>query len=299
MALTAELEDLIKELEAVDPAGAKEQRALLERYPTLQKTTQEQRLRQSDYSKKQEELTEKRKGYDEHEAWFKEAKPAFDARTKERDDALAENTKLKTEQDKKIKEAVAAATAAAGGDPSNPMTADKITEAVIAKLGEQIVSPAKLAELVSAEAKKQTDEARKQFFGETVPQSLKFQSEFTDAQLRFFKETGDILDREKFAKFITERNYTSPEKAFEEFMKPERQKKEIDKLAEERYQALLKERSMEGVPGSSGPPTPPGPMQIRLHKKDPNDALFSGRGDLGDNSAAAAAAAELNAEGKK
>lgn len=298
MALTAELEDLIKELEAVDPAGAKEQRALLEKFPTLQKTTQEQRLRQSDYSKKQEELTEKRKGYDEHEDWFKTAKPAFDTMKTERDNAITENTKLKTEQDKKIKEAVAAATSAAGGDPNNPMTADKITEAVIAKLGDG-ASAAKIAEVVAAEVKKFGETQSKVFFEQTFPKATKWSAEYTNAQLLYFKETGDVLDNEKFAKFMADNKIESPTKGLEDFMKPERQKKEIDKLAEERYQALVKERSQEGVPGSSGPPTPPGPMQIRLHRKDPNDALFSGKGDLGDNSAAAAAAAELNAEGKK
>lgn len=298
MALTQELEDLLKEVEAVDPAGAKEQRAILEKFPALQKVTQEQRLRQSDYSKKQEELTEKRKGYEEHENWFKEAKPAFDLRTKERDDALAENAKLKTEQDKKIKEAVAAATAAAGGDPNNAMTAEKITEAVIAKLGDG-ASSTKIAEVVAAEVKKFGETQSKVFFEQTFPKATKWSAEYTNAQLLYFKETNDVLDNEKFAKFMADHKIESPAKALEEFMKPERETKRIEKLANERAEKILQERSQEGVPGSSGPPTPPGPMQIRLHKKDPNDALFSGKGDLGDNSAAAAAAAELNAEGKK
>lgn len=298
MALTAELEDLIKELEAVDPTAAKAQRALLEQYPVLQKPTQEQRLRQSDYSKKNTELDDARAKFKEHDEWYKQAKPAFDVMKTERDTAVEENAKLKTEQDKKVKEAVAAATAAAGGDPDNPATADKITEAVLAKLGDG-ASPAKIAEVVAAEVKKFGAEQSKAFFETTFPKAARWQANFTSAQLTYYNETKEILDTEKFSKFMTDNKIEDPLKGLEEFMKPIREKKEIDAKVEARFQEVLKERSQEGVPGASGTPSLPGPMQIRLGKRDPNDSLFSGKGELGDNSGAAAAAAELTAEGKR
>jgi hypothetical protein len=39
-------------------------------------------------------------------------------------------------------------------------------------------------------------------------------------------------------------------------------------------------------------------LQMRFNAKDKNDPLFGATVELGDNSAAAAAAAELHAEGK-
>lgn len=296
MALSAELESLISELDAVDPAAAKEQRALLEKHPSLQKPTQEQRMRQSDYSRRLNEDKDKLEFADKATKWYQDNKPIYDtlnqavaAKQKELDD-------LKADQEKKIKEAVAAH-AAGGGGTGTGEGDEKLVASVVAKLGDQIVTPTKLAELIAAEVKKGVESERKTFFETTFPEATKFSSEFTEAQILYFKETGNVLDREKFAKFVADQKITSPIKALDEFMKPDREKKHIQSEVDRRLKEELDKRRSEGVPGSSGAPGT-GALEIRMRAKDPKDGLFGGAAELGDGSAAAQAATELNNEGK-
>jgi hypothetical protein len=311
MALSAELEALISELEKVDPAGAKDQRALLEKYPSLQKATQEQRLRQSDYDKRLNEMKSQVEYGKTMKNWADENVPKFEQMKKEREEALAAKEKLEADLQKKIEEATKSAAAASGVDP------DKLADAVRLKIGGDFVSKSELAKITSDEMKKMVEGevagARKTFYDVDVPKMAGLNSALTEAQLRFANEfKGEYLDAEAYVAFVAkvgdqffdkEKGKFDRQKAYDEFVRVKRaevsSQAEIEKRAQARADEILKARGIDGgFPGTSGIPTGPGPLQMRFNAKAKEDPLFGAPVELGDGSAAAAAAAELHGEGK-
>lgn len=308
MALSAELEALCAELEKVDSAAGKEQRALFEKFPSLQKPTQEGVMRQSDYDKKMNESKKEIEYGKTMRDWADKNVPKFDEMKAERDTALAAQKKAEeaaTKAQKDLETKIATAAKEAGVDP------DQLATAVRAKMAGEYLTKAELATLLSTESDKLVDgkvkAATDKFYSEDVPRLAGLNAALTEAQNRFHDEFKDYLDPEAYTahlaaagdKYQTDGRFDR-KKAYEAFVTQKRSESnmaaEIEKRAKERADAILAERGVSGnFPGTSGAP---GPIQVRLSAKDPNDTLFGGKMELGDNSAAAAAAAELHAEGK-
>lgn len=296
MALSAEMEGLLTELEKVDPAGAKEQRAILDKFPKLQDGLKGGVMRQSDYDRNmnanKEKLAEATKWTD----WAKTNVPIHTQLQKDFAAKEEEIERLKAEVEAKS----IAAAAAAGG---NVADADKITAAVKAALKEAGGMPTKteLAALIKGATDEQMKDARKDFYEKEIPRNLAFVTAMTTAQNRYFRETGKDMDTAEFSKFMVDNGLSDPARAYDRFMEPTNRKKEIDteakRIADEEIAKFKKESGASGIPGSTGPQNP-GHLQIRLTEKKADDPLFSQTIELGDNSAAMAAAAELRSEGK-
>lgn len=309
MALSSTLEALCVELEKVDPAAGKAQRELLEKYPSLQKPTEEQRLRQSDYDKKLDENKKEIEYGRTMKTWADNNVPKFDEMKAERDAAVkkAEEAQAKAAKaEKDLQEKVVAAAKEGGVDP------DKLAEAVRAKIGGEYLSKTEVATIIGAETKKLVDPAMKgavdKFYAEDVPRLAGLNAAMTEGQNRYFAEFKEHLDPEAYVahlsaatgdKYMTDGKYDR-KKVYEAFVVQKRAEvsraAEIETEARKRADAILAERGVSSsFPGTSGPP---GPLQVRFNAKDKSDPLFGAPMELGDNSAAAAAAAELHAEGK-
>jgi hypothetical protein len=300
MALTQEVEGLLAELEKVDPAGAKEQRAILEKFPKLQDSLKGGVMRQSDYDRQlnanKAELEKNKKFTDEILAWEKRERPNHDRLLKEYGEAQEKIAKLESE----VEAQTIAAAAAAGG---NTADADKILATVKQAIKESGGMPTatELAKMIDDATEKRMEGARKDFYEKEIPRNLAFVTAMTNAQNRYFRETGKDMDPAEFSKFMVDNGISDPAKAYDRFMEPVNRKKEIDteakKIADAEIEKFKKENGAGGIPGSTSAQGM-GHLQIRVSEKKPNDPLFSQDIELGDNAAAMAAAAELRSEGK-
>jgi hypothetical protein len=308
MALSATLEAMVAELEKVDPVAGKEQRALLEKYPSLQKPTEEQRLRQADYDRKHNEDKQKIEYGTTMKKWADDNIPKYDAAVaeaaeaaKQRDIALAAQKKAEAALQEKITKSATES----GVDP------EALAAAVKAKLGSEYFTKAEFETALKTGTDKLVEDkvkgATDRFYANDVPRLAGLNAAVTEGQNRFFEEFKDHLDPEAYVahlsaagdKFMTDGKFDR-KKAYDAFVVQKRSEvsrsAEIEKEAQKRADAILAERGGQGsFPGTSGPP---GPLQVRFNAKDKSDPLFGAAMELGDNSAAAAAAAELHLEGK-
>lgn len=291
MPLTSELESLIKELEKADPAAAKAQRELLEKHEALQKTIQGGVLRQSDYDRKMNEVKGKVDKYDETMDWYNKNKPKHDQLLTDYNALQFKAAQL--EADLKLKTAAAASTN--NDDPNNPkIDADKLAAAVRERIGSDYASKAEMSRIVAEESVKASEEARKQFFEVTFPQSALWISGLVDAQFAYRDEFGKSLPRDEFAKFLKENQIVDPMKGYEKFVETLRTEKKITEETEKRVNEELRKRgNVAEFPGSSGSPQPMGALQVRLAKREEGDPLIPKDAELGDGSLAALAAADL------
>lgn len=297
MGLTPELEALIAELEKVDAEGAKEQRAILEKHPTLQTKVQEGVLRQSDYDRKMNDSKKDIEYGKTMKTWADKNVPIYTETLKRIEEVTAEKVKLEEELRKQT--AIAAAVSSSDGKPVDP---EQIAAAVRAKLGTDIPTKTELAALVAEETKKSVATAREEFFTKTFPDASKWQAEMTDAQIQYFQETGKRMDPMEFGKYMLDNKIASPKEGYAKFVEPINRAKEIEAEATKRADKIIEDRKKAagdgGFPGSSGPPRSPGALEVRIRERSKDDPLFGGNAELGDGSLAAAAAAELSTEGK-
>jgi hypothetical protein len=309
MALSATLEAMMVELEKVDPVAGKAQRELLEKHPSLQKPTEEQRLRQADYDRKHNADKEKieygttmKKWADENIPKYDEMKATAAEAEKQRDIALAAQKKAEAALQEKITKAATES----GVDP------DKLADAVRAKMGGEFLTKTEFTSLVNAEATKLVngglETAVKKFYDTDVPRLTGLNVALTEGINRFHDEFKEHLDPEAYLahlsaatgeKFMTDGKFDR-KKVYDAFVAQKRSEvsraSEIEKEAQKRADKILEERGQQGgFPGTSGPA---GPLQVRFNAKDKNDPLFGAPVELGDGSAAAAAAAELHSEGR-
>lgn len=308
MALSKELELLMAELDKADPVAAKAQRELLEKYPSLQKPTQEGVMRQSEFDKKLNENKTQIEYGKTMKEWADKNVPKYDEAVRERDEAVARATKAEEAAKKSAKDLEEKITKAATESGIDP---DKLADAVRSKIGGEYLTKAELATVVNVETKKLVDggmkEAVDKFYSQDVPRLAGLNAALTEAQNRFHDEFKDYLDPEAYTahlaassdKYMTDGKFDR-KKAYEAFVVTKRadaaRDADVEKRAKERADAILAERGVSGnFPGTSGAP---GPLQMRFNKKDEKDPLFGAPVELGDGSAAAAAAAELHAEGR-
>ena len=286
MLFRSALEELLKTLPAEVQA---QQRAILEKHPALG----EGWLRQSDYDRKMNEVKPKLEAYDSTMDWYKRTKPVHDQTVSDLREAQEKVTRLEAEVAAKAAEAAAAAAASGGGN----VDAEKVAKAVMDNLGKTFPTNAELSTLIATETKKQADSARDRFFKEDVPAALAFQTAMVDVQWKYRDEFGKSLNRAEFAKYMTDNKLSDPIEAYDKYTDKDRRTKELEtervKIREEEKKKL----QSEFVPGSTGPQGT-GHLQVRISEKKAGDPLFGQDIELGDNSAAMAAAAELRSEGK-
>lgn len=292
MTLSKALEELLKTLPADVQA---QQRAILEKHPTLG----EGWLRQSDYDRMMNENKTKIEAVDRVKAWHEEYKPKYDNLVRENATLTSQKSEWeasKTKLEADLATASAAAAAAKAGEGGNVDPA-KIAEAVKAAIGNTIPTKTEIAALVAAEAEKQVktfgEASRKQFYENDFAQSAQWITGMNDVMWRYRDEFGKPLDRAEFAKFMTEKKITDPIVAYDEFTKEAKTEKEVQKRVDAKLEEEKKNNPAPGIPGTSGAP---GHLQIRIAARKPDDPLFGKEFELGDNTAAMAAAAELRAE---
>jgi hypothetical protein len=294
MALKPELEALLK---VMDPADAEVQRKIFEKHPQLGDGW----LRQADYDRSMNENKTKLQTADKWKEWADRNVVEVDGKHMSRDAVtlraeLEAAERTKAELERKVAESVVAH----GGDAAD---VEKVTAAVLAKIGGEPASKTEIARLVGEETTKAVSAglkaAQTEFFEKTFAPSVNWMTGMTQVQYDYRDEFGKNLPRADFAKFMKDNNLSDPTLAFEQFVAPDREKKRIAEAADKLYQDRVKEEEKKGTfPGSSGAPTPVGGLQLRLNKKADDDPLFGKTVELGDGSVAAAAAADLRNEGK-
>jgi hypothetical protein len=155
--------------------------------------------------------------------------------------------------------------------------------------------------MIDSATEKRMEGARKDFYEKEIPRNLAFVTSMTNAQNRYFRETGKDLDTAEFSKFMVDNGISDPAKAYDRFMEPVNREKDIEarakKMADEKVEEWKKANPASGIPGSTGPQGT-GHLQIRMKDPSAHDQLFKQDVELGDNQAAMAAAAELRTEGK-
>lgn len=286
MALNAALEELLKTL-PVDVQA--QQRAILEKHPALG----EGWLRQQDYSQKLNEISDRKKVYDEHDEWYKRNRPIYDQLRTDYQSSQERITALEAEVQAKATE-LAAARAAGGEGGGDPQA---VAKAVMDSLQGKIPTQSELSKMIEDMTKKQADAAREAFFKNDVPSVLAFQTAMNDVQWRYRDEFGKSMDRIEFAKFMKDNALADPIDAYDKYTAKAREERKLAEARAEGKAEGRKEATAEFVPGSTGPQSP-GHLQLRISEKKAGDPLFAQDIELGDTSAANAAAAELRAEGK-
>jgi hypothetical protein len=284
MALSAELDALVALIQ--DPAAREARRKeLIE--------LSENGLRQSDYSRRMNELAESRKQQEEaHKknlGWYDRASKQFDQA----------QTELRNAQER------VAALESVKGSQDNSFEDD-------AEIRKQL----KLAELTAADAKKRSDELastvtnfNKMIEDGKLITAEKYEQDVTrrgdalgavlldiiDLQSRHVKEYGTDLDRKALLEETQKRggDLKGAYEAITSTASKEKLRKDIEKEVEAKYAEKMKNSNLPIAQG--GEPTL-GPLQTRIQKKDvtiPDDVAADGSGRM-----AALIASELRAEGK-
>jgi hypothetical protein len=297
MALSKNLEELLK---LMTPEAAKVQRELWEKNPAIAADMEKVAVPQSEFhrqlSAKDEEVQKAQKLSKEWKDWGDKNKPVHEKVVKDLEEAERKNAELVEERTRLL----ARGKEDGSGDPIDE---EKLVEAVQKRIGGKPVTEARLAEIVSQEVKKISDEVkttvdgeRKRFFEETVPAGLKWQADMLEVMQDYRQEYGKKLDKAEFSKFMTENKITDPSEAYEKFTAKDRQEKTIQAEVDKRVQSELAKRNMSGVSSGDTFVTDgtKGPLELHIAGEIP-EAVKTG--ELGDKSAAVAAAKELRSSG--
>lgn len=283
-------------LKGLPPETEKIMRELATKDPEMENSF----LRQADYNKFMNEgkvkIETAEKKYSDIKTWETENRPKHDRLMEEHRVLTERNTQL--EED--IKKAAAAANAEPGAEGHvTPAALMLQVEERVKSMG--YVSQKDLSRIIVEEADKiataKAEALREDFFKKTWPQAVAWNNGMVRAQFAYRDEFGKPLPEDDFAKFMTDHKIADPTVAYQQFTAADRENKRIEAEVTKRLEA---ERSKANLPGvsSSNPGSEVGPLQLRIARPDANDPLFKQTGEIGDNSAAMAAAAELRAEGK-
>jgi hypothetical protein len=290
MALNTALEELLKTLPADVQAN---QRAILEKHPSLG----EGWLRQADYDRYMNTNKEKVAKVEEVENWYNLNKPKFEQMKTTVQQLEDDKRKLQAEIETK---SVAAAAAVAAGD-GTAIDPAKIAAAVTQQLAGRIPTSEDLTRMIGEQTVKASKDlfeaARKNFYENDFKGAVTWMTGMNDVLFRHRDEFSKPLDRVAFSKFMEEQKIVDPGEAYEKFTEPARRAKEVEAEVQRRFDERLKESAeSQGIPGTTGPSAGGGHFQTRLEKKDEKDPLFGGNFELGDNTAAVAAAKEWRTE---
>lgn len=299
MALAAELLELTKHMA---PDDAKTFENLLTKHPTIG----EGWLRQADYdrnlNRSKQELEEARRKSQEWQNWAKDNVPIHEELVKSYSDMERQQKELQTQL-----AAAQAARSAAGDDTVDAAELSRRVQEEVTKLGyasrsdvDKIIND-QAVKLAREEATKEVAAAQKRFYEETLPASVNFNMDAAEIAMQHMREfDGKAIDRTEFSNFMKERNILEPKKAYEEFVRPQRDKialeKSIADAVKAKEQELQQQYSAAGLPG--GGMVPPGlqskgAVQMRIDRE-----AEAAKGNMATSIAAQAAAAEMRAEGR-
>jgi hypothetical protein len=300
MPLSEALEELLKTMPEEDATA---QRALLEKHKTLG----EGWLRQSDYSRLADQTKAAEaaavKSKKDADDWYKKSLDNYTNNNKAHEDALAAIEAGEKERDA-LKAQLAARASDDGNDKKNQE--GNVTEAQLKTAVEDeikrrgYVSKEELPALIAAEA----DKLRKNFYEKDLPASVEFQTAMQLLQWNHRDEFKEPLDNKAFSTWATDKGVAIDSRerlqaAYDLYVGPKRTDAEVKRRVEE---GVKDEMSKRGVPGTgtsqAGPPAL-GAVQMRIQKdKGLPEIVLDDTVKLGTGSLAAAAAAELRAEGK-
>jgi multidrug efflux pump subunit AcrA (membrane-fusion protein) len=293
MALPAELESLLELIQ--DPAEREARRKLLTEL-------HEGGLRQSDYSRKMNELSEQRKAWEEEKnrylEWYKSANDEYTRATSELKAAKERLAALEAAG------ASAKAAAEAHGGTASDYLGDDYDKALQEARREAQAANKRLQELQGV-----VDNINKMLSTGQLITADKFEQEFArrgdafgavlldiiDYQEKHRREFGTDLDRRVLIEEARNRggNLAEAYKAITEKAREEKLRKQIESEVEAKFKEQLKKSNVPYA--ESGEPIL-GPLQARLQKKDsaiPEDITADGSGRL-----ASLIAEELRKEGK-
>jgi len=297
MALHADLEALLSHMEAAD---AEAQRKIFEKNPQLA----EGYLRQADYdrfmNKAKSDITTANEKSKKWEDWAKVNVPRHESLLKDYESVKTRNSEL----EKAVKDA---ANKAGGGDMTE---AERI--ALETKIVEEIgkrgyVTQSDIDKIAADKAKESAVAAVKtvadDFFTKTWPSALEVQQQMIEINFDHAQEFGKPLrkeDRIKIAELMKENNITDVKEAYDKFVAADREKKRVDDEVAKRLEEEKKKRGDNSLPGVTDAGLEAGHMQMRFSKRAESGAKLElpAEYEIGDNTAASAAAAELRAEGK-
>jgi len=297
MPLAAALEELLKKL---SPEEAATQRKILEAHPELG----EGWMRQSDYDRQmnqsKDEIKVANEERDKWKGWVERNKPRIDEHDRKWDAMENENKELR----EKVEAAAKAAAAAGGGNGNGTVDSATVEAKVLDRIkGMAYVTNADVVRIAGEETKKVIDEQVKHLNEVTNPGLIEYTLRAQQIALGHFKEFGDVMtqeDRMAIAKVMKDTGNPDPIKAYNEWIGPRRtevakktQEAAVNAEVEKRVKEEMAKRNVPGSP--VGIPPELGPLSIRIQKQDP---LADKEVSLGDGQLAAAASAELRAEGK-
>jgi hypothetical protein len=280
-------------------------------------------LRQDDYSRKQNELKSKETVYEEAvtykakmEPWAGKVYSTLESAAEkgwfDLDSGEEKFTEKYTELEKQLE------AAKLGGD-MDPKQLEELIAAKVKAIGVQAggLTREEATALYAAESKKLVEagftEREAKFNSETIPFIAGFSGANAVVAMHYEQESGEKWTAEKqkeFYEMMGREGKFDPYALEEKLLSPIRDKKkseaDIEKRAQERADAILKERGMStGMPGGGGErfiPQPPGGDARGLLQKALEDSAGGDKGPVDVRDAVAAAvvegATELQAAGK-
>jgi len=197
---------------------------------------------------------------------------------------------------------VAASAAGTGNDAAiNAVQLDARVKAEIDRLCYMSTADTeKLVKEIAAQTRKEAEEAGAQQAGA----NMAWAQDMAYVRMKYENEFKEELDREKFAKFMTDNGLAgSPSRALEAYTAPRRQEQEVKAKVEaartEERDRVMKEMAGRAMPGSAGTGTGESSPAVRLlRREDTSGFVLEKNSKLGNGDAAAAAAARLVAAGK-
>ena len=251
MPLDQALEDLLKLVPGPEAEAA---RKLFESSPGFAKEIKEGNLRQSDYSRKMNDLDSERNKFAGEKKtmveWYDRNKGRHEQLMSDYTSAQSTITDLRSQLEK-----------AGPGEEGEARNVDEATlnarvDARLREIG-GYASKTELQQMIAQEAEKIADERVKaqttKFLTETWPAATEIQSRINEAQWMAVHEFGKPLtqeQRKEIGDLMQERNIMDPVKAYDEWATPQRQKVEFAKKVEEEVASRV---SKMNFPGISGP----------------------------------------------
>ncbi len=299
MALAAELLELTKHMA---PDDAKVFENLLTKHPTIGDGW----LRQADYdrnlNKSKAELEEARSKSEQWQTWARDNVPIHEQLVKSYSELEQQQKDLQDQLEK-----ARAARSAGGDDTVDAAELKSRVQEEVNKLGfaskaeiDKIIND-QAVKLAREEASKEVAAAQKKFYEETLPASINFNMDAAEIAMQHMREfDGKPIDRVEFSNFMTERKILEPKKAYEEYVRPQRDKIQLEKSISDAVKAkeeeLVKQYSGSGIPGGGMVPPglqPKGAMQLKIERDNAEKS-----GNVAISVATQQAISELRSEGK-
>lgn len=280
----------------MEPADAEAQRKIFEKNPTLA----EGYLRQADYdrfmNKAKSDINTANEKSKKWEDWAKVNQP--------RHTELLKDYETSQNRVKELERAVQDAVKKAGGD-MNDAERIALETKILEEVGKRgYVTPGDIEKIATDKATEAANATVKtvadDFLTKTWPSALETQQEIMEISFDHQQEFGKPLrrdDRVKIATLMKEKNIPSVKDAYDQYVAAERESKRVNDEVNKRLEDEKKKRGENNLPGVTDAGLEAGHMQMRFNRTPEAKATPTDY-EIGDNTAASAAAAELRAEGR-